>query len=110
MEMSSKDEEIVKVEKEEEQEDEYWFEKIKEVEIERESEMDKKIEELSGGKEWKDMSEEEKEKVSDYIEWERQKQFDAEYDNYQMRRLRYLRKRHFAKVCEAIAEKLSKDF
>ena len=32
--------------------------------------MDKKIEELSGGKEWKDMSEEEKEKVSDYIEWE----------------------------------------
>ena len=111
IEMSFKDEKIVKVEKEEEQEDEYWFEKMKEeVEIEREREMDKKIEELSGGKEWKDMSEEEKEKVSDYIEWERQKQFDAEYDNYQMRCLRYLRKRHFAKVCEAIAEKLSKDF
>ena len=70
--MSFKDEKIVKVEKEEKQEDEYWFEKIKEVEIEREREMDKKIEELSGGKEWKDMSEEEKEKVSDYIEWERQ--------------------------------------
>ena len=52
--MSFKDEKIVKVEKEEEQEDEYWFEKIKEVEIEREREMDKKIEELSGGKEWKD--------------------------------------------------------
>ena len=32
--------------------------------------MDKKIEELSGGKEWKDMSEDEKEKVSDYIECE----------------------------------------
>ena len=108
--MSFKDEKIVKVEKEEEQEDEYWFEKIKEVEIEREREMDKKIEELSGGKKWKNMSEDEKEKVSDYIERERQKQFDAEYDNYQMRRLRYLRKRHFAKVCEAIAEKLSKDF
>ena len=43
------------------------------------------------------MSEEEKEKVSDFIEWEQQKQFDAEYDNYQMRRLRYLRKSHFAK-------------
>ena len=43
-----------------------WFEKIKEVEIERQREMDKKIEELSGGKEWKDMSEKEKEKVSDY--------------------------------------------
>ena len=32
--MSFKDEKIVKVEKEEKQEDEYWFEKIKEVEIE----------------------------------------------------------------------------
>ena len=52
----------------------------------------------------------EKEKVSDYIEWERQKQFDAEYDNYQMRRLHYLHKRYFAKVCKAIAEKLSNDF
>ena len=107
--MSSNDEKIVKVEKEEEQEDEYCFEKIKEVEIERQREMDKKIEKLAGGKEWKDMSEKEKEKVSDYIEWERQKQFDAEYDNYQMRRLRYLCKRNFAKVCDAIAEKLSND-
>ena len=105
IEMSLKNKKIVEVEKEDEQEDEYWFEKIKEVEIEREREMDKKIEELSGGKEWKDMSEEEKEKVSDYIECERQKQFDVEYDNYQMRCLRYLRKRHFARVCEAIAEK-----
>ena len=43
IEMSFKDEKIVKVEKEEEQEDEYWFEKIKEVEIEREREMDKRL-------------------------------------------------------------------
>ena len=107
--MSFKDEKIVKVEKEEEQEDEYWFEKIKEVEIERQREMDKKIDELSGGKEWKDMSEKEKEKVLDYIEWERQKQFDAEYDNYQMCRLCYLCKRKFAKVCEEFAERLSND-
>ena len=55
------------------------------------------------------MSEKEKEKVSDYIEWERQKQFDAEYDNYQMRHLRYLCKRKFAKVCEVIADMLSND-
>ena len=41
IEMSFKDEKIVKVEKEEEQEDEYWFEKIKEVEIEKEREIDK---------------------------------------------------------------------
>ena len=107
--MSFKDEKIVEVEKEEEQEDEYWFEKIKELEIERQREMDKKIEEFSGGKEWKDMSEKEKEKVLDYIEWERQKQFDAEYDSYQMCRLRYLRKRKFAKVCEEFAERLSND-
>ena len=68
-----------------------------------------KIEEHSGGKKWMDMSEKEKEKVPDYIEWERQKQFDAEYDNYQMRRLHYLCKRKFAKVCEAIAERLRID-
>ena len=42
IELSFKDEKIVKVAKEEEQEDEYWFEKIKEVEIERQREMDKK--------------------------------------------------------------------
>ena len=40
--MSFKDENIVKAEKEEEQEDGYWFEK-KEVEIELQRQMDKKL-------------------------------------------------------------------
>ena len=43
------------------------------------------------------------------MEWEQQKHFDTEYDNYQMHRWHYLRKRKIDKVCEVIADMLSND-